>query len=356
MNKFELPGTFRHSHIKRLFREAIDHLKLELAGARVVTEAATNEYAVTPVIAALAGAEVFALTRDSSYGNVDLVRQHVAAVAEAARVDMASIAILTDRSLVPPSIDLITNLGMVRPIDFELIDRLSPAGVISYMCEAWEFRNGDVDLKACDPLGIPVGGVCEDCNGLNIFRSCGTLAVKMSFEAGLEIAGNRIILISPDRFGPVIESALNANLASVERLDSQASLSRSIVETADAIIVADYTSEQTVLGADEGPSAAQLASWNPGLIIIQFAGSLNVKALAEAGLRVFPERQLQPHSMAFTLSRLGVRPVVFLHAAGLKVGELLWRKRLKQSVSEEFRYLVQPINKAAEVLWNEDSL
>jgi hypothetical protein len=51
--------------------------------------------------------------------------------------------------------------------------------------------------------------------------------------------------------------------------------------------------------------------------------------------------------MAFTLAYLGLRPAIFLHVAGLKVGELLWRARTDGSITPRFRALVQPMNEPA---------
>ena len=93
-----------------------------------------------------------------------------------------------------------TNVGWVRPLDEQLIGRLGPRGVVSYMCEAWEFRAGDVDIEACTQQGVPVAGVGEDFDGLNVFRSTGQLALKLLFEAGLEVANNSFIVISSDPF------------------------------------------------------------------------------------------------------------------------------------------------------------
>jgi hypothetical protein len=55
---------------KNKIEDAIDRLELDLSGKVVLTEAATGAYIVTPVIAALAGAEVYAFTKDTRYGTV----------------------------------------------------------------------------------------------------------------------------------------------------------------------------------------------------------------------------------------------------------------------------------------------
>jgi hypothetical protein len=55
---------------------------------------------------------------------------------------------------------------------------------------------------------------------------------------------------------------------------------------------------------------------------------VDVAGLAAAGVQVYPGIEMPGHRMALTLAALGPRPVVELHAAGLKVGEQAARARL----------------------------
>ena len=55
-------------------RAAVDRCCLDLSGRVVLTEAATGAYVATPVLAALAGAQVTALTRTSRHGSAEQVR------------------------------------------------------------------------------------------------------------------------------------------------------------------------------------------------------------------------------------------------------------------------------------------
>jgi hypothetical protein len=62
-------------------------MRIDLSGAVVVTEAATGAYAVTPVLAAMAGAEfVVGVTRETRYGTADEVRRQTYELARAAGV------------------------------------------------------------------------------------------------------------------------------------------------------------------------------------------------------------------------------------------------------------------------------
>src|SRR5690242_80467 len=56
--------------IDKLFKR-VEALGLNLQGKTVLTEAASGAYVVTPLLAAIAGAKVYAFTRTTRYGTVD---------------------------------------------------------------------------------------------------------------------------------------------------------------------------------------------------------------------------------------------------------------------------------------------
>ncbi|HET6993507.1 MAG TPA: hypothetical protein VFI06_00935, partial [Chitinophagaceae bacterium] len=56
--------------IDKLFKR-VEALGLNLEGKTVLTEAASGAYVVTPLLAAIAGAKVYAFTRTTSYGTVE---------------------------------------------------------------------------------------------------------------------------------------------------------------------------------------------------------------------------------------------------------------------------------------------
>ena len=66
---------------KRLVKEYVEQLKLNLSGLVVLTEAANGNYIYTPLIAAVANArKVIAVARDSRYGkakDITRARKHL---------------------------------------------------------------------------------------------------------------------------------------------------------------------------------------------------------------------------------------------------------------------------------------
>src|SRR5438034_8191063 len=74
--------------VRWLMEKAIEAFELDLSGLVVLTEAATGYYQLTPLIAALAGADrVLALTRDSQFGPAVDVRDATLALAARWGVD-----------------------------------------------------------------------------------------------------------------------------------------------------------------------------------------------------------------------------------------------------------------------------
>lgn len=321
-------GIANPSRLAKLIRDAIAFLRLDLSGLTVLTEAASGPFVVTPVIAALAGAErVLALTRDSRYGSVAEVIAQTRALDALCGVRRAAEIYPGRPAELFAQADIVTNLGFVRPLDAEAVAAMKPTAVIPLMCEAWEFRPGDVALDEARRKGIQVLGTNEDYPGLEVFAYSGWLCLKMLFEAQVEVHKSRLVVVGSDKFGRVIERLLARAGARVQLLPE---LSRSVSASLagiDALIVADYTRTETIIGPSGDLTAAELARLAEGVTVIQFAGRVDIQSLAEQGIFTYPGAYLDSRRMAQTLAALGPRPVVELHTAGLKVGEMAARGR-----------------------------
>jgi hypothetical protein len=198
------------------------------------------------------------------------------------------------------------------------------------MCEAWEYRPGDVDLEACRARGILVLATNEHAPSLPVFSYCGALAERLLLDAGVGVRNAHLAVLGRDPFTPVIASALVARGAHVKTDDSLAKTNiLAAITGSDAIVVAEYRTEDVVLGDGGIVSAVDCARAAPHSVIVQFAGALDAASLQGRGLVVYPAPPVGPRRMARTLAHLGARPVVELHAAGLKVGELGARARLQ---------------------------
>lgn len=323
-------------HVTEIIEEVIDFLKLDLSGLIVLTEAASGPYVVTPVIASMANADkVIALTADSDYARADEVIHQTRALQTISGCKKEiEIHTLRTKDLFSRA-DIITNLGFVRPIDADAVSVMKPTAVIPLMCEGWEIRPEDIDFIFCRSKGIPVVGTNEEYPGLDTLSYCGWLCIRMMMEAQVELPQSRILIVSEDKFGPVIEEQLkNAHLA-VTLIGTLNGIDNDTLSHFDTLIIADYTTDRMIIGDDADISPAVLAAMRPSISVIQFAGKNDIDGLLRHNINVYPEKKLQPHRMALTLAGLGPRPVIELHAAGLRVGELLARARKHRNLSAD---------------------
>src|SRR5262245_42376373 len=191
----------RLSNLAAQITAIVREIRLDLRGLHVLTEAATGAYVVTPVLAAVAGARVTALTKESPYGTVRQVRDETEALARELGV-AERITIVTALSPnVIASADIVTNSGHLRPLDAAFIQHLKRGAVIPLMYENWEFRAADVDLAACQKRCVLVGGTNEKHAELRVFDYLGMLAVRGLLDCEVPVALSRILLVCDNPFG-----------------------------------------------------------------------------------------------------------------------------------------------------------
>jgi hypothetical protein len=296
-------------------------MRIDLAGAVVVTEAATGAYAVTPVLAALAGAEkVFAFTRPSRYGSVgDVVVQTRELASEAGVTGIVEVR--TDRPLaVVGHADVVTNSGHVRPIDAAMVDRMRRGSALPLMFEAWEVQAGRFDIAIAEAVhrGIRIAGTNERHPLVDVFSYLGTMAQKLLFDAGTAVRGTRVVIVCDNPFASYLEAGLTAAGASVR-------VTRSVQEVdpgfdPDHLLVSVTPTGSSVL---DNADVSWIAGHWPLTVVVQFWGDLDRAGLDRAGLRYWPADAPPAGHMAVLPSQPGPEPVVRLQAAGLKVGSVL---------------------------------
>jgi hypothetical protein len=303
----------------RLMRDAIERCHLELSGKVVLTEAATGAYVVTPVLAAMAGAEkVYAITKDTRHGTVQQVQEQTEDLARIAGVGARIEMITQKQHEVVAQADIITNSGHVRPIDAEMVSWMKPSAVVPLMYEAWEFRPGDIDLAACRRHGIKVAGTNECHPAVDVFSFLGTMAVKLLLDAGITSYGTSILCLCDNPFGPFIEEGLTRAGARVQIYQS---LSR-VEERGlyDAVVVALRPKREPVLSADD---VITIGNRWPGAVVAQFWGDVDRKFPLGVRVPIWPPQAPAPGHMAILPSDIGPEPIVRLQSGGLKVAELL---------------------------------
>jgi hypothetical protein len=304
----------------RLMGEAVGRCELDLTGRTVLTEAASGAYAVTPVLAALAGAHVYALAGPTPYATVAELMSVTGELARRAGV-AGQIELVPGKSPeIVGAADIVTNSGQVRPIDAATVSQLKPSSVIPLMYESWEYRPSDVDLDACRSRQIPVAGTNESHPAVDVFSFLGPMAVKQLHDAGIAVYASRVVVLCDNPFSPFITGYLRGCGAEVTAAPQ---LSPALLAACpDAVVVALRPGDKPVLAGD---GAGLLADAAPGAVVLQFWGDVDREALAAAGVPVWPPVPPRPGHMGVLPSAVGPEPVVRLQAGGLKVGEVLAR-------------------------------
>ena len=330
-----LPPGFSVIRLVALMRRAIVATGLNLSAMTVLTEAATGAYGVTAVIAAMAGAmRVHAFVRPSSYGTVSEVNDWTSLLARTAgvaeRIDI--IEEISPESL--DKVDIVTNSGHLRPLTATLIDHLPSSAVIALMFEAWEFRPDDIDIRSCARRGIPVVGINEQHEAVDVFSFLGPLSVKHLHDCGLAVYRNRIALVCDNSFAEPIKRGL-AGLGGL--VDVFCDVEAVLPEDWDVVLVALSPGREPRIGNAE---ARHLAAVMPAeAIVVQFWGDVDRSAAMSYSLNVWPRQPPSAGHMAILLSAIGPEPIVRLQTGGLRAAE--WIRRGGDTSPNGFAQLVQ---------------
>jgi hypothetical protein len=338
-------GILNINRVHRLIKSAIEDLGLDLRGICVLTEAASGPFAITPVLAAMAGAEsVIAVGRDSRWGYFrDVVGQieHLAQEFKCHDVIRFSDLPAYEHSA---RVNLVTNLGFVRPIDRRLIDSLPSDSAVALMWEPWEFRESEIDVKACYKRGIPVLGTNEQYPRLRIFEYLPRVIERLLFELDIEVTFSKLVLIASPPFGTKIFEGLSRSGAEVDWIDPLVNETwkdriESNMDKLDAIVVAEHRSEDCFVG-NAGISPELFLEH--GVELIHLCGNLDYASVGRTGLVKHPSVQTPHGVMTVTTDFVGPRPVIDLHAAGLAIGgKLIQCIREGMSRIEAENYVVE---------------
>ncbi len=319
----------RYRRIDRLMQSAIQAMKLDFRDIGVLTEAASDHFASTCLMAAMAGARpVVAVAKDSKWGTadevVDAVRSHAEYLGIGDHLRFVSEISRSDAE----DCSLVTNLGFVRPLTDRVLSTLPANAAVSLMCEPWEARSSDVDTASAARRLIAVAGTNETHPLVRTFEYLGPLAGRLMLEVGVEIIGATAVVVASEPFAQPIRRWLLSAGASRVNLEppplSPVALSKHS-ENLDVLIIA-HMGHKTI-DAESGSTSipSLLADSDAALLVI--AGDVDVTSFQEEGVVVNPPDAMQPGRMWVTTSLVGPKPVVNLHCAGLKVGELLIRSR-----------------------------
>jgi len=314
----------------RRMKSAINRIGLDLRGQNVLTEAGSGHYMLTPIIAALAGANhVTAKTRNSRWGAAHDIKLNTLRLANELQVDSKIEITEADAIHYADHAHIVTNLGFVRPITRQFIEKLPVDAAIALMWEPWEYRSQDLDLRACIDCGIPVIATNENHANVSTFRFVGLLALKLLFEAQVEVCGLNILVIGSNPFGSVCLEALSSAGANVFLHDPTQKWPPNeddfLEPLIDALILVEHRYSGELLGKNSGPILAALIKAR--IPVIHICGNVDEDFLSENNCYKYPHESAPFGYMTVTTAYLGAKPVVDLHCAGLHAASLVSRAR-----------------------------
>ena len=317
----------------------IQDLNIQLQNECLLTEAASGAYACTPVLAALAGAEVHAFARDSKYGSARECISEVQALAEQCGVS-GRIHFHTEKNEMPWEIaTIITNSGTLRPLDSTILERISSSCRIPLMFEAWEFRSQDLDLDFCKAKGIRVAGTNERHPQVDVFGYLGDLVVRLIQDAKQTPYRNKFIVVSNNDFTSYLCKPLVNMSAAVGVYCPQEY--KSEIENLGATYLGDWNENQ--IPNDWKSASAVIYTGSPfsenlwgtfpllnfniwktlsSPLLLRFAGDVREADLFQHEIEFYPSNVLAGH-MGILPSAIGWDPIIRLQAGSLKVAELM---------------------------------
>jgi hypothetical protein len=328
--------------IDKLVRQ-VRALELDLKGKTVLTEAASGAYVVTPLLAAIAGAEVFAFSKTTRYGKLEDIFLNTRTLADSFkefRLDIHLIDQLNPEII--SQADIITNSGHLRPLGENLLRHAKDGVVIPLMYEAWEWRDADMDIAYIRKRGIKIGATNERHPNVDVFNYLGDMALKQIFDSGICPYKNKFILLCNNDFGPFIAKVISGicdGLAVIDLDEHRERYNENDIDwiggfpeinipdhyrDAEAVIFTAYPFDKNWIGEKTPVSSDQLQSQLSDPFILRYAGDLNEDFLQNKGLRFFPQHVHSGH-MGILPSAIGYDPIIRLQSGGLKAGEALLR-------------------------------
>ncbi len=310
--------------------KSIKKFKLSLKNKNVLTEAANGNYVVTPIIAALAGANVTAIAKNTKYGTVKNTTKQILQLANQLNIKKNLKIVIKKKSLDFSKFDIVTNTGHVRPINKKMIKKLKKNCVIPLMWETWEYRKKDIDLEACVDKGIKVYGTNEDDNRLKTFNYIGITVLYLLLESKCTHVSSKILVLGSQKFCKPIINILKKNNYSFTYL-SKYNGPISNLSKYNVIIISEHMKDDLLIGHSGFIKPKMI---KPNTLILHICGNVNFKGLK---CRTKPNKPAKFGYMSYTTDYIDNQSVIDLHTAGLKVAEGMIKANNMNLSKKEFR-------------------
>lgn len=325
-------------------KKLINDLNLDLHGLTVLTELASGPYLFNLKLSLIAGAKVICVGKDSDFGNFEKINKDLKKILNKEELEKIQIFKNECPKNLLSTIDIVSNSSFLRPINSKIITNLKKTCVITLMWETWEFRKSDLDLECCQKNNIPVIGTNENFKEIKMFGYNIFIFFKLLFELNLEIYNNRLAVVgSGPSCKPIIDGLkkLNCNFFWVnDKLSEDSFCSYENIDKLleinhlDAIVFIEHSNPLELIGSNAKVSFKDLKIRFPNLKIGHICGNIDTNDLINSSITYYPKKIAPFGYMSYQAYHLGVQPVIELFGAGLKVGEIASRERLKGSTIE----------------------
>jgi hypothetical protein len=300
----------------------IDKIGLDLSELNVLTEVGSNSYTYLPLIASISGANVTAWCNDSKFGVADEIILEAKNAIKIWDCKGPIIFRSNDRNFDDiQKADIITNSGMLRPLDSQFLSFVKTNSVISLMFESWELRSTDIDLNFCKEKGIKVSGVSENNAIMNIFEYAGILACKLILNSGIEIFQSKILIWSSDEFGEVAKKWISKLLPKNIIICNETEKFYHYLEDIDLVYFCDYLDDRPYFGPTGFLDLEIISRINSTVTFCHLYGNISKSECNKYGINLFPNKDGYNKVMSETLSFVGPEPVIQLLVAGLKAAQ-----------------------------------
>jgi hypothetical protein len=320
----------------RLIKDSFNKFQINLQGKIILTEAATGNFVCTSILAAIAGARVFAIAKDSKFGSVSQIRNEVMSLAKELDIENKITIIQSLEEIDLGNIDVVTNTGFVRPINKLIIDKLKPDCIIPLMWEPWEFRPDDLDLVSAVKKGIKVYGTNESDSRLQTMHYIGLTVLYFLLKEKRSPFSSKILVIGCEKFNKAIEEELKKlNYFVLSFLTEEFNASN--ICDYDTIVVAEHTYPKMIIGNSK-ESLIHCSSLAEDQLIIHISGNVDFTALI---CKHYPDEPASFGYMSYTTDFIDPISVFDLHSAGLKVAEGMIKAKSANLKGLEFKNFME---------------
>jgi hypothetical protein len=172
-------------------------------------------------------------------------------------------------------------------------------------------------------------GTNEHHPDLRIFDYIGYIALKLLFEAEIEILRTKIAILGKGEFADQVYKTLKNAHADVHHIfqendkNSNIEKVRNILKVTDALVVVEHRERKQLIGGEGFITSKEISQINKYITIIHICGNVDQDSLIRNGVKCWPRNFATAGHMSVATDYIGPTPLIRLHTAGLKVGECL---------------------------------